>query len=153
MEQTENTQLYMEKCLALLREGETVPLPVQGNSMAPFLVHGRDTVFLSALTDLPKVGDIVLYRRAGNRYILHRVYARSGDLFTMLGDAHTLREAGVHPDQLLAVAVGACRKGREIGPGSLCWEFFARVWVRMVSPRPTLLSAYTRITKPFRRNT
>ena len=64
----------MEPLLELLEETEAAPLVISGSSMTPFLVHGRDTVFLSKPVFPLKRGDMVLYRRDTGAYILHQVY-------------------------------------------------------------------------------
>ena len=56
-------QDLIEDLLSLLEQTEPVPLVVSGNSMAPFLVHGRDTVFLANVKAPLKRGNMVLYRR------------------------------------------------------------------------------------------
>ena len=42
-------ELIMKPLLDLLDEVEAVPLVITGGSMTPFLVHGRDTVYLSKI--------------------------------------------------------------------------------------------------------
>ena len=37
----------MERILAVMETGTAAPLVISGNSMSPFLVHGRDTVYLT----------------------------------------------------------------------------------------------------------
>ena len=39
---------------------EALPLLISGNSMSPFLVDGRDTVYLSRLTKPVKKGDVIV---------------------------------------------------------------------------------------------
>ena len=53
--------------LELLEETDPVPLVITGGSMTPFLVHGRDTIYLSKITTPPKRGDMILYRRDNGR--------------------------------------------------------------------------------------
>lgn len=150
---TADTAAYMEKFLLLLSDGEKQSLPVLGSSMAPFLVHQRDRVMLARIDRPVRVGDICLYRRDSGAYILHRVcrVAKDGTC-TMVGDAHTVTEPGIRPDQILAVAVSVCRKGREERPGTLLWAFFANIWPRIIPLRPAVLRLYTFLTKPFRRS-
>lgn len=142
-----DTELYMEKARLLLQAGDRVPLPVQGNSMAPFLVSGRDLVWLEKPGRPPRVGDILLYRRESGRYILHRVCAVREGTLTMIGDAHSIREPGIRPEQLLGRAVCVRRKGRLLEPGDLLWEFFAKIWIRMIPVRRPVLRAVTGILK------
>ena len=120
-----------------------LPLVITGNSMAPFLVHGRDTVYLSK-PELPaKKGDVLLYRRQSGAYVMHRVYKVCGDSYTMVGDAQTWLETGIKDDQVIAVVTSALRKGKMQKPGSFWWEFFEKLWIRIIPLRPALMKLYT----------
>ena len=117
---------------------EALPLLISGNSMSPFLVDGRDTVYLSRLTKPVKKGDVILYQRKNGAYILHRVYKIKNGSFTMLGDAQTEPEEGILPEQIVAVMTSADRKGKKETPGSFWWEFFEKGWIRIPALRPPL---------------
>lgn len=128
--------------LKLLEDTPTVPLLISGSSMSPFLVHGRDTVYLSKITYPPRRGDMVLYRRDNGKFVLHRVY-EAGDTYTMVGDAQTLLERGIRPDQLLARVSAVNRDGKLLHKGCLLWDFYEKAWIRMVSVRSAARSAYS----------
>ena len=51
-------QVLLEEYRQLLEDEniDCLPLVVTGNSMSPFLIHGRDTVYLSRLRDPIKKG-------------------------------------------------------------------------------------------------
>ena len=132
--------------LELLEDTPSVPLLISGNSMSPFLIHGRDTVYLSKITQPPKRGDMILYRRDSGRYVLHRVY-QTGDTYTMVGDAQTQLEPGIRPDQMLAIVTAVCRKGKRMKKGSFWWDFFEKRWIRMVAMRPAIQAMYSRAKK------
>jgi len=132
----------MEPLLALLEETDAVPLVVSGSSMTPFLVHRRDTVYLSKVCRPLKRGDMVLYRRDSGAYILHRIFRTEGDTFTMVGDNQTLLESGIRRDQVKAVVTAVYRKGRRLQKGSFWWEFFEKIWIRMVPVRPAVRKGY-----------
>lgn len=134
--------------LKLLEDTPTVPLLISGSSMSPFLVHGRDTVYLSKITYPPRRGDMILYRRDNGKFVLHRVY-ETGDTYTMVGDAQTLLERGIRPDQLLARVTSVCRKGKMLQKGSFWWDFFEKTWIRMVAARPAVRSAYSHLKNLF----
>ena len=152
MEQYRNTALYVEKARLLLEAGEQVPLPVQGGSMAPFLVNRRDQVWLEKPEPPIRVGDMLLYQRESGQYILHRVSRiRPDGEMTMIGDAHSVREPGIRPGQVLGRVVRVCRKGKLLEPGSFVWEFFAKVWIRMIPVRRPVMKMVTGIRKLFRR--
>ena len=137
----------MEELEELLREvlplGATVPLRVTGNSMAPFLKEGRDKVVLGQLDRNPRVGDIVLYRRNSGEYILHRVKAVKGSTYTMIGDGQQHPEPGITRDQCLARVLWAERKGKRQGPGGFWWEFFEKIWIRILPLRPLVGGAWS----------
>lgn len=129
----------MDDLLALLEQTEPVPLVISGNSMAPFLIHGRDTVFLSRIKAPLKRGDMVLYRRASGQYILHRVYSAEGDTLTMVGDGQAGLEPGIRPEQTLALVSAVRRKDKLLEPGSFLWDFYEKAWIRMIRLRPYIL--------------
>jgi hypothetical protein len=136
-------QILIPQLLELLEETDAVPLLISGNSMSPFLIHSRDTVYLSKITTPPQRGDMILYRRSTGQYVLHRVYA-AGDTFTMVGDAQTLLEKGIRPEQMLARVSAVCRKGKLLRKGDFWWNFFETAWLRMLSARPFVHQLYSR---------
>lgn len=136
--------------LALLEETDSVPLVISGGSMSPFLVHGRDTVYLSKVTDPLKRGDMIFYRRSNGNYVLHRIHRVEPDGYTLVGDAQTDLEHGIHPEQVLAVVSAVRRKGKLLKPGCFWWEFFRRVWIRLVPLRPGMLTIYSAVIRLFR---
>jgi len=139
----------MPALLELLEVTEPVPLVISGGSMAPFLVHGRDTVYLSKVRQPLRRGDMVLYRRSNGSYILHRVYRVEADSYTMAGDAQNWLEPGIRPDQILAMVTAVRRKGKLLQKGSFWWDFFEKVWIRMVPLRPAVMAVYSRLKKLF----
>lgn len=141
-------QQLIPPLLALLEDTPTVPLLISGNSMSPFLAHGRDTVYLSKITTPPQRGDMILYRRDNGSFVLHRVY-EAGATYTMVGDAQTLLEKGIRPDQMLARVTSVCRKGKMLQKGSFWWDFFEKTWIRMVAARPAVRSAYSHLKNLF----
>ena len=140
----------MEPLLALLEEEAVVPLVITGSSMTPFLVHDRDTVYLTKASHPLKRGDMALYRRDNGACILHRVYRAEQNSYTMVGDAQTMLEPGIRPDQVKAVVSAVRRKGKLLKKGSFWWDFFEILWIRMVPLRPGIRAAYSwvkRVTK------
>lgn len=126
----------------LLEAAETVPLLISGDSMAPFLRHGRDTVYLSKPRRPLKRGDMILYRRSGGAYVLHRICRVSDGVYTLIGDNQWDTEPGIRPDQVLALVTAVRRKGKLLRPGSFCWDFFGKVWIRVIPLRPFLCRTY-----------
>lgn len=133
----------IEPLLGLLDEVQAVPLVISGGSMSPFLINGRDTVYLSKISRPLKKGDMVLYRRAGGSYVLHRIFKAEDGSYTMVGDAQTYLESGIRPDQILAIVTAAYRKDKLLQKGSFWWDFFEIVWIRLVPFRPALKKIYS----------
>lgn len=125
---------------------EALPLVITGGSMTPFLVGGRDTVYLSRLTRPARRGDMLLYRRRNGAYVLHRVY-RAEETLTMVGDAQTELEPGICPSQVMAIVTRVERKGKSLGPGAFWWEFFEEVWLRMIPVRRGIMKLYAAVRK------
>ena len=143
-------ELLLEEYRKLLQEENVkdLPLTVTGNSMSPFLIHSRDTVYLSRLTRPARRGDVLLYRRDNGAYVLHRVYAVTPESYTMVGDAQTELEHGIRPDQIIAVVTRATRKEKDLRPGTFWWSFFEAAWLRLLPLRKPIHKLYTMIKPP-----
>ena len=131
-----DTQAYLDTVCDLLRGGHThVPVTVAGSSMTPFLDPG-DTVFLD-LPDRPIVtGDILLFQRPGQQYILHRVVKVFPDgSLELLGDAQMLSER-ILPEQVRAIVTGARHGDKLLDEHSLRWRFFRGSWQHIRRSRP-----------------
>ena len=129
-----DTKQYLDETVKSLEDGaKELPVPVAGFSMAPFLSDG-DTVILS-LPGKIKRGDIVLYLRYGERYVLHRVKRVKNGFYTMIGDAQSVYEEGITDGDIKAVAVGAIHRGKKCLPGSFRWLFYKTVWLSAVPLR------------------
>lgn len=139
----------MEPLLGLLEVTEAVPLVISGGSMTPFLVHGRDTVYLSKSEAPFRRGDMLLYRRDNGSYVLHRVFRVEGERLTMVGDAQTCLEPGIRREQILARVTAVRRKGKLLQRGSFWWDFFEKIWIRLVPLRPLLWRIVTGCKKLF----
>ena len=133
-----DTTEYIETVLSLLECQKTdVPVPIKGNSMVPFLREG-DTVYLNSLTNEPKRGDVVLFRRADGSFVLHRIAKRLPDKsYLLLGDNQTVREP-IKRDQILAITKSAKRKNRLITEKNFIWRFYGSVWLSLFRIRPLI---------------
>ena len=130
---TVDTKEYLDEVRSLLHQGQTsLPVPVAGISMGPFL-HEGDMVYLDLPARPLRKGDIVLFTRPNGRYILHRIVTCCPDgSYLILGDNQTLPEP-VAQEQIRAIVTSAVRKGKLITPKSLLWRFFAHPW-RWLAP-------------------
>ena len=64
----------IEEAIRLVGEGVSVTLPVNGNSMLPFIIGGKESVILQKPVE-PRVGDVVLAWVKGGYYVVHRIIA------------------------------------------------------------------------------
>lgn len=122
---------------------DALPLVITGNSMSPFLIHGRDTVYLSRLTRPARRGDMLLYQRDSGGYVLHRVYKAGPEGLTMIGDAQTVMEPGIRREQVIAIVTKVERKGKLMTSGSFWWEFFEKAWIRIIPLRRPICCLYS----------
>ena len=131
-----DTQSYLDTVCDLLREGRThIPVTVAGTSMTPFFDPG-DTVFLDLPAKPISMGDVILFRRFGQHYVLHRVVRVLPDgRLELLGDAQVRSEL-VLPDQVRAVATGLRRGSKLYDEKSLRWRFFRGPWRHIRRLRP-----------------
>ena len=80
-------EILLEEAADLLSKGIEVILMTKGNSMLPFIRGEKDSVCLKKF-DTVMVGDIVLVRLWGPRYVLHRVVSVSGESMVLMGDGN-----------------------------------------------------------------
>ena len=130
---------YMLLVQELLAQGKSVSLTVTGESMSPFLRHGRDQIRLEAVTAPPQRGDMVFFRRRNGQYIMHRILRHLPDgNYALIGDGQQQVEKPIAPQQIFAVVTQVCRKGAWIGREAFWWRFFAGPWLTLLPLRPTL---------------
>ena len=133
---------YVSVLKELVEEGREVSMLISGSSMSPFLCHGRDQVYFKAPDRPLRVGDMVFFQRRSGQYVLHRICKVKDGGYYIVGDAQTAIEGPVSREQIFALVTKVQRKGRLLGPGNFWWEFFARVWIRLIPLRPLLVRAY-----------
>lgn len=139
-------RLLTEQLPQLLQEAESVPLVISGSSMVPFLVHGRDTVYLSKVAQPLKKGDMIFYRRRGGQYVLHRICKVRDGSYDLVGDGQVAIEHGIGPEQILAVVKAVRRKEKLLRKGSFLWEFFEHIWLVLRPFRPGIIRVYSCMT-------
>ena len=130
--------IILEEAGALLEEGRTVRFTPLGSSMLPFIRGGKDSVVLIK-KDSVEVGDIVLARLGGPRYVLHRVIARDGDALTLMGDGNIAGTESCTLADIMGTAVEIGRGKRSVIPGKARW------WRALKPFRRYILAIYRRL--------
>jgi hypothetical protein len=77
----------IEEAVRLVNDGICVTLPVDGQSMLPFIIGGKESVILQKPENL-KVGHVVLAWVDGNHFVVHRIKAIDGTAVTLTGDGN-----------------------------------------------------------------
>lgn len=137
-----DTVEYVSALRELTEEGREVSMQIAGNSMSPFLVHGRDVICFRKPDRPLRVGDMVFYQRGNGQFVMHRICKVRPEGYYIVGDAQVQVEGPVRREQVFAVITRVNRKGKWIGPGDFWWEFFAVVWPRVVPLRPVGTKLY-----------
>ena len=140
-----DTQEYLAMLKELVEEGHQVSLLISGSSMHPFLIHHRDTIFFQKPNRELQVGDMVFYQRRDKKYVMHRIVKIRPEGFYMIGDAQREIEGPLDREQIFGLVTAVNRKGRLLRPGDFCWEFFARIWPRIIPLRGLINRIYRKL--------
>ena len=82
-------EVIIKEVIRLVEDGVSVTLPVNGHSMLPFIIGGRESVILQKPAQM-KVCDVVLAWVDGCRYVVHRIIRIDGDNITLMGDGNLI---------------------------------------------------------------
>ena len=137
-----DTKEYVSVLRERVENGEEAVMLIAGNSMSPFLMHGRDYICFRKPHRTLKKGDMVFYQRENGQYIMHRICRAAPEGYYITGDAQMEIEGPVKEEQIFAIVTKVCRKGKWIQKGDFWWDFFEKVWIRMVPLRPVARAAY-----------
>ncbi len=131
-------QVLLEDAAKLMEEGREVNFTPLGSSMLPFIRGGRDSVILRKMPSA-EVGDIVLVRLEGPRYVLHRVILKDGDSLTLMGDGNIAGTEKCTQADVLGTVTAILKGKRRITPGKGGW------WRALKPLRRYILAIYRRI--------
>ena len=107
-----------------------------GVSMLPLLRQGRDLFVVEKRGQARlKVGDVVLYRRPPDKYVLHRIVEVREKDYVILGDNCVSREYGVTDDDILGVMTGYVRDGKQHTVTERGYRLYTFLWLRTAGLR------------------
>ena len=135
-----------------LNERGTLTYSNVGTSMMPLLRQGRDLFTVRRKgPERCKVGDVVLYRRPPDKYVLHRIVEVREDSYVILGDNCICREYGVTDSDILGVMTGYIRDGKEHSVTEQAYlDYTARI-LRNEKKRVARIRLKLRIRRTLRR--
>ena len=140
-----NDHYIVEEAIRLVEEGMSVTLPVNGNSMLPFIIGGQESVILQKPDNL-KVGDVVLAWTDGYRYVVHRIISIDGNQVTLMGDGNLVGTEHCQLGDIKAIAshvVDAKGRRHELYSKWRCKA--AKAWWHLRPIRRYLLAIYRRL--------
>lgn len=137
-----DTREYVSVLRELVEQGREVSLIISGSSMSPFLIHERDVICFKKPDRELRRGDMVFYQRDSGQFVMHRILRVKPEGFYIIGDAQTEIEGPVRREQIFALITKVKRKEKWLEPGDFWWEFFAKVWLRMIPVRRAVMSLY-----------
>ena len=136
----------IEEAIRLVKEGVNVTLPVNGNSMLPFIIGGKESVILHRPGGIVDVGDVVLAWVDGNRYVVHRIIKLDYDRVTLMGDGNVAVTEHCRLNDIKARVthvVSADNKERDLHNR---WRMHAaKLWYWLRPVRRYLLAIYRRV--------
>ena len=134
---------YMPVVREILSQGKETSITITGNSMSPFLIHGRDEILISPPDGKWKKGDMAFFVRDNGQYIMHRICKvdQNGDCY-FVGDAQQLIEGPIRPEQMFGKITRVKRKGVWIDEKDFWWKFFERIWIHIIPLRPACCKLY-----------
>ena len=137
--------VIIKEAIRLVEDGVSVTLPVNGYSMLPFIIGGRESVILQKPV-APKVGDVVLAWVEGGRYVVHRIIRIEGDQVVLMGDGNLVGTERCQLGDIKAIAthvVDAKGRRRDLYSQWRCRA--AKAWWHLRPIRRYLLAIYRRV--------
>ena len=135
-------ETILSEAIRLVGEGVSVTLPVNGRSMLPFIIGGRESVILQKPSK-PKVGDVVLAWVDGSRYVVHRIISISGANVVLMGDGNIAGTELCSTGDIKAIATHVVDSDDKIHYLYNRWRrLAARTWWHMRPVRRYLLAIY-----------
>ena len=138
-------QIIIEEAIRLVNEGVSVTLPVNGQSMLPFIIGGKESVILQKPVK-PKVGDVVLAWVEGCRFVVHRIISISGNNVVLMGDGNIIGTEQCTLSDVKAIATHVVSADEKIHDLNNPWRLLAiRLWFRLRPVRRYILAIYKRL--------
>jgi len=141
-------ELIIEEAIRLVEEGLSVTLPVNGRSMLPFIIGGRESVILQKPSATPLVGDVVLAWVEGSRYVVHRIIRIDGQQVTLMGDGNLVGTEQCTLADIKAFTTHVVDAQGHTHPLYNRWRrVAARLWFSLRPVRRYLLAVYRIVKK------
>lgn len=119
-----------------------------GVSMLPLLRQGKD-LFIARKKEAERcrVGDVVLYRRPPDHYVLHRIIKVRPNDYVILGDNCIAKEYGIRDEDIIGVMTGFVRNGKEHDITEAGYRVYSALWLSAAPVRIGLKKALLRLRR------
>lgn len=111
-------------------DGEFTMYP-KGTSMLPLILERRDSVTLVKPERPLHAREIILYKRDGGAYVLHRILGKDAKGYILCGDNQEYLEYGIREDQVIGAVKRICRKGKDITRNQTGLRLYEYFWSNM----------------------
>jgi hypothetical protein len=139
--------IIIEEACRLVKDGVCVTLPVNGQSMLPFIIGGKESVILQKPENL-QVGHVVLAWVDGNRYVVHRITNIEGTSVTLMGDGNLVGTEHCQLSDVRALATHVVdHKGRKHDLYSKWRMRGVYIWNMLHPLRRYILGVYRRVKR------
>ena len=129
MEQGLSYEEYLDRYPRLVRTNTEV-------SMLPLLRQGRDLFIVEKRgPGRLRVGDVALYRRPPDQYVLHRIVEVREKDYVILGDNCVSREYGIADGDILGVMTGFVRNGKQHAVTDRGYRIYTFLWLHTAGLR------------------
>ena len=123
-----------------------------GTSMMPLLKQSRDLFTVKRKGKKRcRAGDVVLYRRPPNKYILHRVIEVRPKDYVILGDNCVRKEYGITDGDILGVMSGYVRKGKSHTVNDRSYRLYSAYIMHTIPVRVAFKKVYFRCRRIAKR--
>ena len=110
-----------------------------GVSMMPLLRQGKDLFTVRGKgNERCRAGDVVLYRRPPDKYVLHRIIEVLPDGYVIMGDNCVTKERGVTDEDIIGVMTGFVRNGRQHTTDEAAYRAYSFIILHTIGARVLL---------------
>jgi len=109
-----------------------------GTSMRPIIRQRTEQLLIERIDELPKKRDVVLFKRSGGKYVLHRIVKVQEDHYLIRGD-NCYNDEVVYPTQLVGILKGFYRGDRFVDcQKNICYKMYVSIWLMSYPVRTRL---------------
>lgn len=103
-----------------------------GVSMLPLIKQGRDLFIVQKKSENRcKKYDVVLFKRADEKYVLHRIIKVNENDYIIRGDNCVNKEYGIKDEDIIGVMTSFIRKGKEYSVDNRLYKIYSVLWCKL----------------------